>query len=94
MLTSLFSTGGLYLGTNNFDILGMALSNNSAFYGGSLYIAANLGSNATLSGLSFDALNIATRGDQILGFIMLSDHEFIFFACTPGSCPSPRMQSI
>ena len=76
MLTLLFPTGGLYLGTNNFDISDMALSNNSAFYGGSLYIAANLASNAALSGLSFDALNTAMRGDAFIGMITFEVHIF------------------
>ena len=40
----------------------LTLDGNSAYYGGALYVAADLASNATLDMLGFGPENSATRG--------------------------------
>jgi len=49
---------------------GLALDGNSAFYGGALYIAADLASTATLNALDFGPNNTATRGVHCQGLLM------------------------
>lgn len=65
--------GGLYIGSNQFNISTMALNGNKAFSGGSIYIKAPLADNAWLSGLNFGDNNAARRGDCLLGFFCSAD---------------------
>ena len=58
------SAGGAHLTGSGFKLNDLSLDGNSAFYGGALYVAADMASNATLNGLQFGPNNSAIRGAQ------------------------------
>ena len=48
---------------NSFTVESLALDGNSAYYGGAIFVSADLTSNATFSNLTF-ANNIAAEGQR------------------------------
>ena len=46
---------------NNFDVESLVMESNSAYYGGAIFVSADLSSNATFSNLTFTN-NIAAEG--------------------------------
>lgn len=54
--------GGLYLGHPNFTVSASELVSNSAFYGGGVFLAANLSQGASLAYLSLTGNTAAGMG--------------------------------
>lgn len=55
------AAGGLMILNNNFAVSSLQLEGNSAFYGGAMFLSADLSTNATISNLTF-ADNLAEEG--------------------------------
>ena len=55
------AAGGLMILSNNFDVSSLQLESNSAFYGGAMFLSADLSVNASTSNLTF-AGNNAEQG--------------------------------
>jgi len=53
--------GGLTILHNNFDVENLMLQGNSAYYGGAVFVSADLSFNATFSNLTFSN-NVAAEG--------------------------------
>lgn len=59
------SAGGVFIQTNNFSLEGIMFTNNGANLGGSLFVAANLTTRASLSHLMFANDDRAVRGEHM-----------------------------
>ena len=55
------AAGGLMILNNNFAVSSLQLAGNSAFYGGAIFLSADLSANATTSNLTFSG-NSAEEG--------------------------------
>lgn len=56
--------GGLSLQRSNFSMDGVLFTNNSAYYGGSLFVGANLTSSIALRKLTFANDDTGIRGES------------------------------
>ena len=52
---------------NNFDIENLLMEGNSAYYGGAVFVSADLSANATFNNLTF-VNNVAAEGKQVTYF--------------------------
>lgn len=51
------------MGRNNFSLVDATFSNNAAYYGGSLFITADVSTGVVMQQLNFSASDFATRGE-------------------------------
>lgn len=51
------------MGRNNFSLVDATFTNNSAYYGGSLFITADVSTGVVMQRLDFSAADFATRGN-------------------------------
>lgn len=54
--------GGLTILHNNFDVEHLVMEGNSAYYGGAIFVSADLSNDATFSNLTFTN-NVAAEGE-------------------------------
>ena len=52
---------------NNFDVENLLMDGNSAYYGGAVFVSADLSVNATFNNLTF-INNVAAEGKQVTCF--------------------------
>ena len=73
-------TGGLTILHNNFDIENLILQGNSAYYGGAVFVSADLSVNATFSNLTFSN-NVAAEGMHRVQYPMPCDIRKVGDTC-------------
>ena len=68
---------------NSFDVESLVLEGNSAYYGGAIFVSADLSSNATFSNLTFNN-NIAAEGGA---------QNMVVTECTLCCAPCPPLSN-